>query len=95
MSNINETIKLREKGQITIPEKIRNLLPWLYPRAVLQLTPKREKIIISPLLPQVRTKKKKLSVAEWKEIFLTFKKIRKSGRQINALKSIMEDRKNH
>lgn len=96
IDNNHKIIKLRERGQITIPEKTRNLLPWLYPQALLRVETKQQKIIISPFLSQIKKeKKKKLTASEWKEIYTIFKKIRKSGKQINGLKIIIEDRKKH
>lgn len=91
----NEIIKLRERGQITIPEKIRKLLPWMYPSSLLQVKVKQDKVVISPLLPKDEIKKKELSSKEWRQVFLTFKKIRSSGRQIDGAKTIIKDRESH
>ena len=91
----NQIVKLRDRGQLTIPEKIRNLLPWLVSNAILKLEAKKEQVIISPLLPAFKKEKNRLSNKEWEEAMQTFHRIRKSGRQINAVKSIVEDRANH
>jgi len=89
MSNIQGTAIIRNRGQITIPEKIRRTLKWPTANSVVSLvTTIQNEIIIKPY-----DNEKKVN---WSQIWNNIELSRSyQGKQGNLSKFVSSDRKNH
>ena len=90
---LRETVKIREKGQMTIPADFREAAPWLGEETVVDvvLKPAEEKMELYPFRPF----KKRVSVDK-KEINTLWRKMRKigrGGRDINLSDFVVRDRR--
>ncbi len=87
MANIQQTAIIRDRGQLTIPDKIRDALDWTKPNSVVSIkTTSKKEIVIKPHEKET----------DWDEIFKNIKKLR-SYRGIKGSMSefIAEDRYRH
>lgn len=87
-----ETVKIREKGQMTIPVDFREAVSWLGKEAVVDvvLKPAEEKMELYPfksLKKRVPASKKEVS-ALWRKM----RKIGRGGRGINLSDFVVRDR---
>ncbi len=95
--DLGEVAKIRERGQLTIPYKIRAFLTWLQEDSVVQIIPVNDKgIEIKPFVfkRQKALKKdqnKKRINALWREM----RKIGRAGRQIKLAEFVINDREKH
>lgn len=84
------TLVLRERGQLTIPDKIRKALGWLRPYAVVKLFLRGDEIIL---------KEYQSSTADsinWKKIWEKIQLARSfKGKKTNLSQFIMQDREQH
>ena len=89
MANIQGTAVIRDRGQLTIPEKIRNFLEWSSPNSVVSLiTVSREELIIRPF-----EGKKQI---DWSTIWMNINLSRSYvGKQGNLSNFITSDRNSH
>lgn len=79
---------IRDRGQLTIPDKFRDSVDWLYPNAVVSISmTDEETLVIAPA---------KLTV-DWKKIALLRAQMQNSqpGSTRSALASIKKDRSSH
>lgn len=97
MNYIQTVSKIRERGQLTVPQEIREALNWPEDEVVVKIVTiqdgfRVEKLPIShPQHPQ-----KKLTKKEWDEIWKTFEDVAKSGRQdIKLTDFVRKDRDTH
>lgn len=91
ITSFQTTAVIRQRGQITIPDKIRERISWLAPNSVVTvLTKKEEEIIIKPYTTEVTRK------TDWGEIWEGIRLARSfTGKRGNLSKFIEEDRKRH
>jgi bifunctional DNA-binding transcriptional regulator/antitoxin component of YhaV-PrlF toxin-antitoxin module len=89
MANIQGTAVIRDRGQLTIPEKIRNFLEWSSPNSVVSLiTVSKEELIIKPF-----EGKKQI---DWSTIWMNINLSRSYiGKQGNLSGFITSDRNSH
>lgn len=96
--NYNQTIsKIRERGQLTVPQSIREALNWPPDEVMVKIVTidggfRVERLPIShPQNPQ-----KKLTKSEWDKIYKDMKRISKSGKQrIKLTDFLRHDRDTH
>lgn len=76
--DFRETVRIREKGQMTIPVEFRERSPWLREETVVDavLKPTEEKVELYPFRPLKNRK-----AASQKEIEALWKKMRRFGRR--------------
>jgi len=68
MNKVQGTAVIRERGQLTIPEKIREARPWTSPVSVVTITStKPDEIVIQPFSP------KKF---DWNKLWFDIKRVR-------------------
>lgn len=86
---ISATVIVRQRGQITIPDKIREKYPWANPNNVVTIDAAPDnKIIIEPL-------KEKKNI-DWDALWMQLERVRAyKGRRGNLSKFIAEDRYKH
>lgn len=89
MSNIQGTAIIRDRGQITIPEKIRRTLRWPTTNSVVSLvTTVQNEIIIKPY--------DNAKEINWSQIWNNIELSRSyQGKQGNLSKFVSSDRENH
>jgi len=86
MTNIQGTAIIRDRGQLTIPEKVREALDWAKPFAVVSITTSTDEIIIKPYVEKV----------DWDQIKKDIRKLRSyKGVQGSMSEFIAEDRYRH
>ncbi|OGK18492.1 hypothetical protein A2799_00725 [Candidatus Roizmanbacteria bacterium RIFCSPHIGHO2_01_FULL_39_24] len=89
MTNIQGTAIIRDRGQLTIPDKIREALKWSTPNSVVSLTTtSKNELIISTYKEQEQV--------NWPEIWARIKRSRSyKGKRGNLSRFIALDRENH
>lgn len=90
---LRETIKIREKGQMTIPIGFREAASWLGEETVVDviLKPAEEKMELYPFKPL--KKRVPASGKETTALWRRMRKIGRSGRDINLSDFVIRDRK--
>ncbi len=91
-NTLRETVKIRERGQMTIPVDFREAVPWLENETVVDvvLKPAEEKMELYPFKPlkqRMPMSKKDVSVL-WRKM----RKIGRGGRDINLSDFVVRDR---
>lgn len=78
---------IRQRGQLTIPDSIRKIIPWLSPMSAVTISAeKADEIVIKPHKQEYN----------WTKIWAGIKKARNiKGKRGNLSKFISEDRYNH
>ena len=86
-----ETIKIRKRGQLTIPDKLRKEVSWLQPNSIVNVyLESNNGIYISPYLGNIKQNSK------WDEIWDKIKLARSFPSKTKSLSEfIIKDRKNH
>lgn len=95
--NYTQTIsKIRERGQLTVPQGIREVLNWPEDEVMVKVTTIQDGFRVERLpISYPQHPKKKLTKKEWNKIWQAFDKIRKSGRQdIDLREFVRKDRDN-
>ena len=89
MISVRGTATIRDRGQLTIPEKIRGVLHWSTPNSVVSLsTNSKNELIIKPF-----EGKKQI---DWTSIWVRINVSRSTtGKQGNLSKFIASDRESH
>lgn len=97
MNYIQTVSKIRERGQLTVPQNIRSALNWPENEVMVKIVTvsdgfRVERLPIShPQHPQ-----KKLTKKEWDKIYKNMEKISKSGKQnISLTNFLRHDRDTH
>ena len=78
---------LRDRGQLTIPDTMRNSVPWMYPGSAVSMSWSDEKLVIEP--PK--------KVTDWKKIHELRAKLSKARSEstISTVEFIRRDRMSH
>ena len=89
MTNVQGTAIIRERGQLTIPEKIRQVLKWSSPNSVVSLTAtSRDELVIRPFEGKKQT--------DWSNIWINIDLSRSYvGKRGNLSGFTASDRENH
>ena len=89
--NYTQTIsKIRERGQLTVPQSIREALRWSDADTLVKVTTTEDGFRVEKLpISHPQHPKKKLTKKEWGRIWKNFQKIGQSGRQEISLKEFV------
>jgi len=88
MNNIQGTAIIRDRGQLTIPDKIREVLQWIKPNAVISISVSSQKEIV---LKPFRAK-----TVDWDDIWRRIRRAQSfKGQRGNLSEFIIKDRENH
>jgi bifunctional DNA-binding transcriptional regulator/antitoxin component of YhaV-PrlF toxin-antitoxin module len=89
MNKAEGTAIIRDRGQLTIPEKIRKALKWSHTNSVVSLTAtSNDELIIKPYKNEEKT--------DWERIWLDIDLSRSyKSKKGNLAKFIVNDRENH
>ena len=85
---VQTTVVVRDRGQLTIPDKIRKSVNWINPSSVVTVTSdKPDEIIIQPYSPKK---------VDWDKLWKMIKKSRSiKGKRGNLSEFIAQDRYRH
>lgn len=95
--DLREIVKIRDRGQLTIPYNIREVLTWLKTDSVIEIIPKKaDKLELRPLVPsQKRGLKKAKTQKAINALWQKMRVIGKAGRQVNLSEFVIRDRERH
>lgn len=84
---IQTTAVIRQRGQLTIPDQIRDFIKWLLPNSIVSITVNEEEMVVKPYTKAIKEK------IDWKEIWERIE-IADSfwGKKGNLSQFIVEDR---
>ena len=86
--NIQTTAIIRDRGQLTLPDKIRTLAQWAQPSSVVNISSSENEIIIRPF--------EGIKKVDWDEIWRGLRKVRSfKGKKGSASRFIIKDRERH
>ena len=77
------TVIIRDRYQLTIPESIRENLPWLTPGAAMHLSLVENKLIIKPYQEKM---------INWKKIWKVLELVAKKGKKVSLTDFVIADR---
>ncbi|MBI2595310.1 hypothetical protein HYW46_01070 [Candidatus Daviesbacteria bacterium] len=98
MNDYTQTIsKIRERGQLTVPQSVRSALNWPEDEVMVKVTTIQDGFRVERLpVSHPQHPKKKLTEKEWSRIWKNFQKISRSGRQdIKLTDFLRQDRDTH
>lgn len=82
-SKVQERAIIRERGQLTLPDKIRELLPWLSPNSPVTVSNRgREEVLIRPF--------ENGEVLDWEKIWYQIELSRSFKGKVGNLSKIIE-----
>ncbi|MGB9706907.1 MAG: hypothetical protein ACPLXP_02440 [Microgenomates group bacterium] len=82
-----ETVAIvRQRNQLTIPEKMRERFPWLKVGAAIKLVPLADSLLLKPHYKEE---------VDWGGILKRMKKVAEIGKKISLTKFILKDRLAH
>ena len=96
--NYTQTIsRIRERGQLTVPQEIRQALNWSEDEVMVKIVTTQDGFRVEKLpLSDPQHPKKKLTKKQWDEIWKDFERISRSGRQdIKLTEFLRKDRDSH
>lgn len=96
--NYTQTIsKIRERGQLTVPQGIREALNWPEDEVMVKVTTIQDGFRVERLpISHPQHPKKKLTKRQWDKIYEDMEKISKSGKQnIKLTDFLRHDRDTH
>lgn len=96
--NYTQTIsKIRERGQLTVPQSIRVALKWPDEELVVKVTTTQDGFRVERLpISHPQHPKKKLTKKQWDQIWKNFERISHSGRQdVKLTDFLRKDRDSH
>ncbi len=82
---------IRQRGQLTIPDEIRELHPWLAPNSVVTISPvSAEAVVVKPFNDRADQK------VDWKKIWDGIRLARSfKGKRGNLSSFVVKDRESH
>lgn len=96
--NYSQTIsKIRERGQLTVPQSIRSALNWSEDEVMVKVTTIQDGFRVEKLpISHPQNPRKKLTKKEWDRIYKDFEAFSKTGRQdIKLTEFLRKDRDTH
>lgn len=89
--NYTQTIsKIRERGQLTVPQDIRQALNWPEDEVMVKVTTIQDGFRVERLpISHPQHPKKKLTKKQWNQIWKDFEEISHSGKQDISLKEFV------
>lgn len=90
--NLQTTATIRQRGQLTIPNEIREQIAWLKPNDVVEIETRDSKEIVVKPYTKVKSSNQERWAKTWQaiEVARSFK-----GKRGNLSKFIVEDRERH
>lgn len=97
MNYIQTISKIRERGQLTVPQDIRQALNWPETDVMVKIVTTQDGFRVEKLpLSHPQHPKKKLTKKEWDKIYENMEKFSKSGKQnIKLTDFLRHDRDTH
>lgn len=97
MNYIQTISKIRERGQLTVPQNIRSALNWPDDEVVVKVTTIQDGFRVERLpISHPQNPKKKLTQKEWDRIYKDMEEISKSGKQnVKLTDFLRHDRDTH
>jgi len=97
MNYAQKITKIRERGQLTIPQEIRHVLRWPEEELMVKVETTTSGFKVERLpTSHPQNPNKKLSQAQWQHIFKSMENISKSGKQnVSLTKALRQDRDSH
>ena len=97
MNYAQKITRIRDKGQLTIPQEIREVLQWTDEELMVKVETTASGFKVERLpISHPQHPKKKLSEKEWIKIFEDMKRISKLGKQgVNLAEALRKDRDTH
>lgn len=96
--NYTQTIsKIRDRGQLTVPQSIRQALNWSEDEVMVKVTTIQDGFRVEKLpISHPQNPNKKLTKSKWDQIYKDMEKISKSGKQnIKLTDFLRHDRDTH
>lgn len=97
MNYVQTISKVRERGQLTVPQEVREALNWSENEVMVKIVTIRDGFRVEKLpISHPQHPKKKLTKKEYDEIWKTFEDVARSGRQdIKLTDFLRRDRDTH
>ena len=97
MNYAQKITRIRGRGQLTIPQEIREVLQWTDAELMVKVETTASGFKVERLpISHPQNPKKKLSEKEWRKIFEEMKQISKLGKQeVNLTEFLRKDRDTH
>ena len=96
--NYTQTIaKIRERGQLTVPQEIRQALNWSEDEVMVKIATSQDGFRVERLpISHPQNNNKKLTKKQWDEIYKNMEAFSKTGRQdIKLTEFVRKDRDTH
>ena len=88
-NTMTSVVTIRQRGQLTIPDKVREAVQWLTPGSVVTFTASEEEVRVVPY-------RKKKEEVDWKRIWDDIHVVRSfNGERGNLSAFITKDRQSH
>lgn len=90
-TRLQTTAVIRQRGQLTIPDKIRALLSWVAPHSVVTITTRSaDELVVKPYTPTVEES------IDWKKVWEGISLTRSfRGKRGNLSQFVVKDRSRH
>ncbi len=97
MNYVQTISKVRERGQLTVPQEVREALNWPEEEIIVKIITAEDSFRVERLpISHPQHPKKKLTKKQWGEIWQDFEKFSKSGRQdVKLTDFLRKDRDTH
>ena len=97
MNYVQTVSKIRERGQLTVPQSIRETLNWTGNQVMVKIVTTQDGFRVEKLpISHPQHPKKKLTKKQWDQIWKDFERISSSGRQdIKLTDFLRKDRDSH
>ena len=97
MNYAQKITKIRERGQLTIPQEIRYALGWPEEELVVKVETTNSGFKVERLpISHPQNPVKRLSQSQWQSVFKSMKEISGSGKQkVNLTEVLRQDRDSH
>lgn len=97
MNYAQKITKIRERGQLTIPQEIRDALKWSEENLIVKVETTNSGFKVERLpISHPQNPIKKLSQSQWQNIFQSMKNISNSGKKkVNLTDTLRKDRDSH
>ena len=97
MNYIQKIIKIRERGQLTVPQEIIKALAWPKKDLLVKVETMKAGFKVERLpMAHPQNSRRRLDDSDWREIFKSMDEIRHSGkRKVNLAKVLRQDRDSH
>ena len=94
MQYTQKVAKIRERGQLTVPQEIREALDWPDEEVIVKISTTQDGFRVEKLpISHPQQTKKKLTKKEWDKIYEDMERISRSGKQdVSLVEFLRRDR---